>query len=81
VAQAPVADVLADGRIGDHQAPGYSRVGAAFGDEGRLPVIPGWFSSVPGWVLLRVADHSGDVLVIGAGHGGALWRAAGAEGI
>jgi hypothetical protein len=26
-----------------------------------------------GWVLVSVADHPGDVLVLGAGHGGPLW--------
>ena len=29
------------------------------------------------WVLVSVADHPGDVLVIGAGHGGTLRRVAG----
>lgn len=30
-----------------------------------------------GWVLVSVADHPGDVLLIGAGHGGTLRRVAG----
>ena len=29
-----------------------------------------------GWVLVSLADHPGDVLVIGAGHGGTVRRAA-----
>lgn len=46
---------------------------------GRSPLEPGVQPQVErgpaGWVLVSVADHPGDVLVIGAGHGGPVRRA------
>jgi nucleotide-binding universal stress UspA family protein len=46
------------------------------GPEPERGVEPHVERGPAGWVLVSVADHPGDVLVIGAGHGGSLRRAA-----
>jgi nucleotide-binding universal stress UspA family protein len=57
-------------RLGDALA-------AVWGGPGPEPGVDPHVERGPaGWVLVSVADHPGDVLVIGAGHGGRLRRAA-----
>lgn len=49
---------------------------AVWGGPPECGVQPQVERGQPGWVLVSVADHPGDVLVIGAGHGGPVRRAA-----
>jgi hypothetical protein len=52
-------------------------LGAVWGGSPlELGVQPQVERGPPGWVLVSIAGHSGDVLVIGAGHGAPIRRAA-----
>jgi len=49
---------------------------AVWGESRREPGVQPQAERGPaGWVLVNVADHSGDLLVIGAGHGGPVRNA------